>query len=640
MGQTISEAVIKLELENKELKAKLGESLTQVETFKSKMASASQFMQKNWVALTAGIGFAVVAVKAVTRVVKEWVTDALEAQKVNSLLENTVKLQTAAYKQVTAQLIAFADAQQKVTKYGDEETKSVMTDLMAKGIQYADVLKVTSAAMDLASGRQISLSEAGGILSRAYNGQVEGLKRYGITIETSGNKTKDFEAVLGFVQKRMGGLAEIEGKTWAGRLAILNNRWGEIKETMGTKLLPVLIDTFTWWEKILGVMEKALGGNEKPMDPLLKSLDMTKTKFGEMVTLAKRVELEGGTILDPKKWGGNIIKMQASYITLTDQEMVLFKIAQDRNKAHEFSLSLQKQINAVTNGKTEAEKKAREELEAQLKLDKEIAAKEEEKANLARLDKQLAEINIKANKEALDKNLSDAKFSYDQRKLYLDTFYQQGLIDATEYNQRLASLDQARLEDWKQKNAAQVAITLGSYEAMSSAFADEFTKNVGQTLDKLNINFNNIFLNIRDAFFSMLLQMAAKAAAFGILNFITGGALGVLTGGLKFNKGGEVKGYADGGTVSGSSGVDTVPAMLTAGEFVVNKAATKMYRPLLEGINNVGRQKMASGGSVTSSKSVIINAPIDARGAMLQGGLSEKMFAQEVGNVLKRNGII
>jgi hypothetical protein len=46
--------------------------------------------------------------------------------------------------------------------------------------------------------------------------------------------------------------------------------------------------------------------------------------------------------------------------------------------------------------------------------------------------------------------------------------------------------------------------------------------------------------------------------------------------------GGQIKYMASGGLARGS---DTVPAMLTPGEFVVNKAAAQAYGPLLNSIN-------------------------------------------------------
>jgi hypothetical protein len=60
--------------------------------------------------------------------------------------------------------------------------------------------------------------------------------------------------------------------------------------------------------------------------------------------------------------------------------------------------------------------------------------------------------------------------------------------------------------------------------------------------------------------------------------------------------GGKVKYLASGGLAKGS---DTVPAMLTPGEFVVNKAAAQAYGPLLNSINESKYPRMLGAGGVT-----------------------------------------
>jgi hypothetical protein len=71
-------------------------------------------------------------------------------------------------------------------------------------------------------------------------------------------------------------------------------------------------------------------------------------------------------------------------------------------------------------------------------------------------------------------------------------------------------------------------------------------------------------------------------------------------GGAILSKGrggmGAVKSMAFGGRAIGS---DSVPAMLTPGEFVMNKAASKAYGPLLERINESKYPGMLSGGGMT-----------------------------------------
>ena len=78
------------------------------------------------------------------------------------------------------------------------------------------------------------------------------------------------------------------------------------------------------------------------------------------------------------------------------------------------------------------------------------------------------------------------------------------------------------------------------------------------------------------------------------------GAQRKMFGGPILSKGrggmGAVKSMAFGGRAIGS---DTVPAMLTPGEFVMNKAASKAYGPLLERINESKYPGMLSGGGMT-----------------------------------------
>lgn len=63
----------------------------------------------------------------------------------------------------------------------------------------------------------------------------------------------------------------------------------------------------------------------------------------------------------------------------------------------------------------------------------------------------------------------------------------------------------------------------------------------------------------------------------------------------RFNKGGPVAAYMSAGGLS--KGTDTVPAMLTPGEFVVNRDSAKQNRGLLESINGSGKP-MSRGGVV------------------------------------------
>lgn len=127
-----------------------------------------------------------------------------------------------------------------------------------------------------------------------------------------------------------------------------------------------------------------------------------------------------------------------------------------------------------------------------------------------------------------------------------------------------------------------------------------------------------------DRIIDQLLDMALNAlvtAALGPLGSASGGFLGSLTGGvLKAATGGKVSG-------PGSSTSDSIPALLSDGEFVVNAAATRRHRVLLEAVNSGKVPTFAAGGSaspsrlptVTSARSaapvITINSPVTVNGS-------------------------
>jgi hypothetical protein len=97
------------------------------------------------------------------------------------------------------------------------------------------------------------------------------------------------------------------------------------------------------------------------------------------------------------------------------------------------------------------------------------------------------------------------------------------------------------------------------------------------------------------------------AQAIGKLKGIQGqgsGSDGNAGGGRQSNNLG--RGYADGGLVTGpgTSRSDSIPARLSNGEFVMNGASTAMFLPMLEMLNNAGRQT-----SVPSLMTTLPDAP-------------------------------
>jgi len=137
--------------------------------------------------------------------------------------------------------------------------------------------------------------------------------------------------------------------------------------------------------------------------------------------------------------------------------------------------------------------------------------------------------------------------------------------------------------------------------AKSQKIADSYTDN-SAALDKTTTALNNLTTAINPLTASI--DNLGNGVMTQLLNEITSlnnnlSSLPPGGGGPTLNRGGVVRKFARGGSVPGSGNTDSVPALLTPGEFVVNKkSARAVGSSNLHKINN-GVQKFKKGGGVS-----------------------------------------
>lgn len=150
--------------------------------------------------------------------------------------------------------------------------------------------------------------------------------------------------------------------------------------------------------------------------------------------------------------------------------------------------------------------------------------------------------------------------------------------------------------------AAQSKTTINWAGELTNAFSK-----MGSDILKNGINFmdglKNAFKSFAESVINQLMNIAMKALIVNALTGLFGGGGGGIISGEQFGLGKVPKfGFADGGFVSGegTSVSDSIPAMLSNGEYVLNADAVKAVgRPQLDAINN-GARHYASGGYVGS----------------------------------------
>lgn len=165
-------------------------------------------------------------------------------------------------------------------------------------------------------------------------------------------------------------------------------------------------------------------------------------------------------------------------------------------------------------------------------------------------------------------------------------------IAATDFGMQLDQLATGAINSLSSNLAGLIAGTKTAAEAFK-AFATQIIADLAAMIIKL------------------LIYKAIRTAIFG---FSEGGAVGGggFTGTGLFSEGGNVTG-------PGTGTSDSIPAMLSDGEFVVNAQATKQWAPLLSAINSGSLPAFADGGSVSQQSAPVQSAPSVSKTIVLQG---------------------
>ncbi len=136
----------------------------------------------------------------------------------------------------------YADAIDRAVSSGvrlaftDDEQKNALSGLIVRTHDVKKALSDLAIAEDLARGRNISLSDAAGLVGKAVSGQVGALRRAGLAIDKNATATQ----ALAAIQEAYSGQAETFAKTDTGRWAAIQARIDQLRDDIGQKLQPVL----------------------------------------------------------------------------------------------------------------------------------------------------------------------------------------------------------------------------------------------------------------------------------------------------------------------------------------------------------------------------------------------------------------
>jgi hypothetical protein len=168
--------------------------------------------------------------------VKSAVEDELSQKKLAQALQNTTGATEGQIKAtedyIKKQQISFGIA--------DTKLRPALATLARATGDLTTAQKLNNLAIDISAATGKDLESVSLGLAKAYNGNIGALTRLGIPLDENIIKTKDFDKATDELQKLFGGSAQANTQTFAGQVAILQERFGEIQEDIGAKLIPKL----------------------------------------------------------------------------------------------------------------------------------------------------------------------------------------------------------------------------------------------------------------------------------------------------------------------------------------------------------------------------------------------------------------
>lgn len=211
---------------------------------KDSQKASQTFSQKLGKALKVGAAaFAAAGAAAsafAVKVGKDAVEAAVADQKSQLLLADALRNSTKATDNQIKSTEEYIRKTQLATGVSDSQLRPALANLARATGDLTKAEKLNTLALDISVATGKDLESVSLALAKAYNGNIGALTRLGVPLDQSIIKSKDFGAATAELEKLFGGSAAAAADTYAGRLAIINERIGEAQEALGEALLPIL----------------------------------------------------------------------------------------------------------------------------------------------------------------------------------------------------------------------------------------------------------------------------------------------------------------------------------------------------------------------------------------------------------------
>ena len=130
-----------------------------------------------------------------------------------------------------------------ITIFDDDSIKAAQTQALQFGLNAQAVQKLIPIVADFAAATGQDLNAALQATTAGINGQVDGLKRFGIQLDTTATRNERFAAVVDQLTGKFNGQAQALTQTLGGAIGQSEKAFGELQEAVGQALAPAITKT-------------------------------------------------------------------------------------------------------------------------------------------------------------------------------------------------------------------------------------------------------------------------------------------------------------------------------------------------------------------------------------------------------------
>ena len=227
---------LKLELlaDTAQFSTGLNKATTETQSFTGKIDKIVATAAKAFLGLATAVGTAAFAIGVSA------VKAAIEDEKAQVSLAQTLRNTTKATDQQIAATEDYIDATARATGIADDQLRPSLDRLVRSTQDVTKAQKLQQLALDIAAGTGKDLAAVTEALGKAYDGNLGALKRIGVPLDENIVKTKDFDGAVKALSETFAGQAAAAAETFAGRMSRIKIAVDEAKEQIGFALLPFL----------------------------------------------------------------------------------------------------------------------------------------------------------------------------------------------------------------------------------------------------------------------------------------------------------------------------------------------------------------------------------------------------------------